>query len=172
MVDPFLDEKVVLVLSSSVMELATGGLQVEAVREAYGVTRNEGLCYEFCSAFSFSGEIVGDLYIGMDGYTKILLLPYITKNFEIEVESPEMVKNATRAFVERMKDEFILELHDILPGTSLGEVRNLNFKLVSLPSEKYRKYTVIFFLKDTLKKKYLGRIYFHVVFEKVYKTEE
>ena len=50
---------------------------LQAEREAYGPSRNEGLCYESCQRVSFAGDLAGDLYLCMDGYTKLKLLPRI-----------------------------------------------------------------------------------------------
>lgn len=163
--NPELDERIILTISSSFIEIITDWLKITAIREGYGATVNEGLCYEFCSGIPFSGNASGEMFIGMDGYTRLLLLPYIIKSLELEVEHPELVESAMNSFVLKLGREFSDELNDISTIT-LMEPERLNHKIVPLPQDKYRKYTMIYFLRDDEKKKYLGRIYLHLALDK------
>ncbi|MDH4199378.1 MAG: chemotaxis protein CheX [Spirochaetia bacterium] len=163
--NPELDERIILTISSSFVEISIDWLKITAVREAHGMNVNEGLCYEVCSGIPFSGKVSGELFFAMDGYTRLLLLPYIVHNLEMNDPQKEMVETAMNSFVKKLSDEFSLELADIA-NIEMQEPRNLNHKLIPLPQESYRKYAIIFFLRDDDKKKYLGRIYLHLVLEK------
>jgi len=164
--DPIIDEKLVLTVSSTFSEMATEQLQVTAVREAYGQNRNEGLCYEFCAGIPFSGEIAGELFVCLDNFSKILLLPYIMEAFEVDPGREALSDALMRAFVERIAEEFKVEVSEFVASIELQEIRSLNHKIVPLPDSDFRKYTVVYFLRDDQQKKYLGRIYLHLMVSK------
>jgi len=164
--NPELDERLILTISSSFIEIITDWLNINAIQEGYGASINEGLCYEFCSGIPFSGVISGELFIGMDGYTRLLLLPYIVEHLEMEVTHHQLVDSAMNTLVYKLAKEFSEELESI-SKVSMNEPRNLNHKMVTLPQEKYRKYTLIYFLRDDEKRKYLGRIYIHLALDKI-----
>jgi len=163
--NPELDQRLKLTITTSLIEILTDWLKITAILEGHGTTLNEGLCYEFCSGIPFSGDISGEMFIGMDGYTRLLLLPYIVAHLEMEVTHPQLVDAAMNSLVFRIAKEFSEELQEIT-RVNMHDPRSLNHKLVPLPQEKYRKYTMIYFLRDDEKKKYLGRIYLHLVLDK------
>ena len=106
MVDPYLDEKLVLILSSSFMDVVTEGVKANAVREAYGPTKNQAFCYEYCGVVKFGDTIKGSLVLGMDGYTKLLLLPYLIEQFDISVKNRALVEYAMEKFLNHLRDTF------------------------------------------------------------------
>jgi hypothetical protein len=163
--NPELDQRLILTISSSFVEIVTDWLNVTAIREGFGQTANEGLCYEFCSSIPFSGNISGEMFIGMDGYTRLLLLPYIVNHLDMEYTHPQLVEAAMNSLVLKLAKEFSDEL-EAVSQVKMQEPRNLNHKLVPLPKEDYRKYMMIFFIRDDENKKYLGRIYLHLALDK------
>jgi len=163
--NPDLDQRFIQTISTSFVEIVIDWLKITAIREGYGPTMNEGLCYEFCMGIPFSGDVSGEIFIGMDGYTRLLLLPYIINHLDLEVNHPQLVESAMSSLVFKLAKEFSEEL-DAISHINLLESRSLNHQMVALPKEEFRKYTMIYFIKDDDNKKYLGRIYIHLVLEK------
>ncbi|MDH4261957.1 MAG: chemotaxis protein CheX [Spirochaetia bacterium] len=163
--NPELDQRFILTISSSFIEIITEWLNVTAISEGYGQTSNEGLCYEFCSGIPFTGTISGEMFIGMDGFTRLLLLPYIITHLDMEFTHSQLVEAAMNSLVLKIAKEFSEEL-DAISHIKMLEPRNLNHKLVPLAKEDYRKYMMIYFIRDDENKKYLGRIYLHLVLDK------
>ncbi len=164
--DPFLDEKVVLTVTASFLEVAADFLHIDAQREGYGPTQNEGLCYEYCSGVEYRGKIKLDLYIGMDSYTRILLLPYIVKNLKFDIDRREIADMALDAFSNTIFEELRREVNDYLEDITSSDLMKYNHKMVALPAEQYRKYTIIYFMRDLERGEYLGRVYLHLAFLK------
>ena len=57
--NPLLDEKIVLSMSRILPSVFEKTLGVVAKREAYGPSKNEGLCFEKCSAIDLIGDFNG-----------------------------------------------------------------------------------------------------------------
>ncbi|TGN18909.1 chemotaxis protein CheX [Leptospira idonii] len=164
--DPLLDEKFILTISQVLPEHLQKVLQVQADREAYGPSKNEGLCFENCTCVEFAGDLNGKVYLALDGYTKLKLLPKIAKSFQIDPTSRAHSSSIMMEFANQISGKLISEMQlgrfemDILPP------ENLNHKLVPISLEKYRQYILIFFLKDRREEEYLGRLYCILLLEK------
>ena len=157
--NPLIDEKMILTTSSAFMELAYDWLGINIVREAYGPTDNEGLCHEYCCGISLKGDVKGHVFLGLDGYTKLLMLPYIAKKFSLEEHPPEVVESSLLSFMNQFAGLIATELQEFITRVDTGVPQIYSHKLLSLPTEKFRKYALIFFLKDEEKQAYLGRAY-------------
>lgn len=164
--DPLVDEKYILTASASLVEVAGEDLGLYAIREAYGPTLNEGLCYEYCIKTPFSGSHPGALYIGMDGYTRLQILPYAAQKLELDREIPEVAEDALSAFCKRIQSLMEYEIREFQPDFQFDTPKIVSHKIEKLPAHKSRKYILIFFMRDEALKKYLGRIYFTLVFNK------
>ncbi|PJZ65751.1 chemotaxis protein CheX [Leptospira wolffii] len=164
--DPLLDEKFILTISQIFPEFLEKNLHIQAVREAFGPSKNEGLCYENCTSVEFQGEATGRLFLGMDGYTKLKLLPKIARSFHIDPTIRSHAASIMLEFANQICAELITEMKlgrfqmDILPP------ENLNNKLVSVDLEQYRQYILIYFLKDKDAREYLGRVYLILLMKK------
>lgn len=159
--DPLLDEMIVVSMLRIFPEFLQENLQVHARQEAYGPSRNEGLCFESCVGMGFSGDLNGVLYFGMDGYTKIKLLPRISERFNLDPGSFEMLESVMLEFGNQLTSALLLELEDGGFRVHLEPPVSLNNKLVPIDASLYRQYILIFFLRDRRKKQYLGRT--HIV---------
>ncbi len=164
--DPFIDEKIILSFSSALIETGNSFSELDFIREAYGPTANEGICFEFCIEMPFEGSLEGSFYIGLDGYTKILLLPYLNRK-STQISYP----NGGKQDGEKTNDIFFLsftehiskfieqDFEDSNENLYINPPKICSHHLISLPLAQYRKYMLIFFIKDNIKKIYLGRIY-------------
>lgn len=165
-IDPLLDEKFILTISQIFPEFLEKNLGVQAVREAFGPSKNEGLCYENCTSVEFQGEAKGRLFLAMDGYTKLKLLPKIARSFHIDPTIRSHAASIMLEFANQICAELISEMKlgrfqiDILPP------ENLNNKLFPIDLENLRQYILIYFLKDEDAKEYLGRIYLILLMQK------
>ncbi|PJZ69028.1 chemotaxis protein CheX [Leptospira perolatii] len=164
--DPLLDEKFILTISQIFPEYIEKTISVKAVREAFGPSKNEGLCYENCTLVEFQGEATGKVFFAMDGYTKLKLLPKIAKSFDIDPTIRSHAASIMLEFANHICAELISEMKlgrfqiDILPP------EGLNNKLVSVDLEHFRQYILIYFLKDNDAKEYLGRVYLILLMKK------
>jgi CheY-specific phosphatase CheX len=169
--DPLLDEKFILSISQVLPDHFQNTLQIQAEREAYGPSKNEGLCYENCTCVEFLGDLNGKLYLGLDGYTKLKLLPKIAHSFQIDPTSRAHSGSIMMEFANQVSGHLVSEMRlgrykiDILPPD------NLNNKLVPVSLERYRQYILIFFLKDRREEEYLGRLYTILLLEKFSKID-
>ncbi len=169
--DPFIDERIILASSALMPEFFEESFKINCIREAYGPTLNEGLCFECCFEISFYGVIKGQLYLGFDGYTKILLLPYLVKQIKFQNSKEENEKGLLneRLFFylsQQFSKVLTTEMEAFIGEFNINSVKSVHNKLISLEGQKYRKYMIIFFLKDDVLKKYLGRIYIFISLEK------
>ena len=134
-------------------------LGIMAVREAYGPSRNEGLCYEKCTSIDLSGEFDGSYYLGLDGYTKTKLLPYIARCFNMtsfsQISSSLVLMEFTNLICGKISDELTSAGFKL----EISTPQNLDNKLIPIDLLKYRQYIIIYFLQDKPVKKYCGRIY-------------
>ncbi|TGL51354.1 chemotaxis protein CheX [Leptospira kemamanensis] len=164
--DPLIDEKFILTVSQVLPDHFYKTLLVFAEREAYGPSKNEGLCFENCTLVEFVGDINGKLYLALDGYTKLKLLPKIAKAFQIDPTSRAHSASIMMEFANQIAGNLITEMLlgryeiDILPP------ENLNHKLVPISLEHFRQYILIFNLKDRRGDEYMGRLYLILLLEK------
>jgi len=169
--DPLLDEKFILSISQVLPDHFQKTLQIQAEREAYGPSKNEGLCYENCTCVEFLGDLNGKIYLGLDGYTKLKLLPKIAQSFQIDPTSRAHSGSIMMEFANQVSGHLVSEMRlgryqiDILPPD------NLNNKLIPVSLERYRQYILIFFLKDRREEEYLGRLYTILLLEKFSKID-
>ncbi|MCB1138898.1 MAG: chemotaxis protein CheX [Leptospiraceae bacterium] len=164
--DPLLDEKIVITLARGFTEFVQENLQLHAVREAYGPSRNEGLCYEACSGIGFGGDVQGKLYLGMDGYTKLKMLPVIFERFGVNLSERGMADSVLLEFSNQIASSIIQELQDAGYNLTLEPPENLNHKLVPVDLSSHRQYILIFFLQDRRGRKYMGRWYIVLTLKK------
>ncbi|MDH5717367.1 MAG: chemotaxis protein CheX [Spirochaetia bacterium] len=164
--DPFQDEKFILTVSSSFIDVSAEWLEISMMREAYGQTYNEGICYEFCAGIDFSGDISGKMFICMDGYTKLLLLPYVAAKFNLSQFHWEAAESSLLSYVNQIGGKIFSELEDYFSTFEIKPPSLYSNKLVPLPADEFRKYAVIFFLRDEKKKKYLGRLHTTIAMKK------
>ena len=157
--DPLFDERMILSNSAVMADLFNEFLGIECSCEAYGPTANEGICYEFCAQSLFKGKLKGSFFLGMDGYTKILLLPYFSNKIKPDRSAQDINTSLVIIFVNHVIDALSRELQEFNSNFSLDSTRLCSHELIALPNKKYRKYVSIFFLKDEEKEKYLGRVY-------------
>lgn len=164
--DPLLDEKVILTIARITTDFFKENLYLSAVKEAYGPSSNEGLCYENVSCISFSGDLKGKLYFCMDGYTKLKLLPRIAERFGIDPTLKGMASSVILEFSNQLTAMVLDEL--ILGGYSveLEPPEDLSHKIVPIKKDHFRQYILIFFLRDRRVRKYLGRLYVILIMQK------
>lgn len=157
--DPLLDEKIILTLNRITTEFFKENLYLSADKEAYGPSRNAGLCYESCSRIGFSGDINGYLYFCLDGYTKLKLLPRIAQQFQIDAGLRGMADSIVLEFSNQLASNIVFELQDGGFNVDLEPPENLNHQLVRVDGSVYRQYIMIFFLRDRRERRYYGRLY-------------
>jgi CheY-specific phosphatase CheX len=164
--DPLLDEKFILTISAVLPEYFQKSLVITAEREAYGPSKNEGLCYENCTSVNFVGDINGTMYLAMDGYTKLKLLPKIAKSFQIDPTSQAHSASIMMEFANQIAGKLISEMKLGRYKIDILSPENLNHKIVPISKELYRQYILIFNLKDRRGEQYLGRLYLVLLLEK------
>lgn len=164
--DPLRDEKIVLTLLRVCPEFMMSALHIHAEREAYGPSKNEGLCYESCSQIGFAGDVNGSIYLAMDGYTKMKLLPRIAEKFQIDPSIQGMATSVLLEFSNQMTSGVVNDLRDGGLNVNLLPPESLNNKLVPLDLTKNREYILIFFLRDRRLRRYLGRLYVILTLQK------
>jgi len=164
--DPLLDEKIVLTLARSFAEHLKITLFVSAEQEAYGPSRNQGLCFESCSAIGFKGEIEGTIYLCMDGYTKLKLLTRIAERYQIDPGQKGMADSVLLEFANQISSVIVSELHDGGYKVELEPPENMNHLIVPIDLKTNRQYILIFFLRDRRMKQYLGRATLILVLKK------
>ncbi|QYY59409.1 chemotaxis protein CheX [Leptospira interrogans] len=165
-IDPLLDEKFILTISQIFPEYLDKTLNVTAIREAFGPSKNEGLCYENCTMVEFKGEIEGKLFLAMDGYTKLKLLPMVAKSFHIDPTVRADAPSILMEFANQICGLLITEIKLGRFKTDLLPPEMLNHKLIPVNLETYRQYILIYFLKDLKAKQYLGRVYLILLMKK------
>lgn len=164
--DPLLDERIVLTVMRSFSEFVKNSLRVSADKEAYGPSKNEGLCYESVQRIDFHGDLNGVLYFCMDGYTKLKLLPRIAEVFQIDPRLKGMADSVLMEFSNQLAARVMEELIDGGFQVEIGVPETLNHKLVPIDAKRYRQYIIIFFIRDRRAGQYLGRIYVVLTMEK------
>ena len=149
-----------------VMDFVKGNLYLQAEREAYGPSRNEGLCYESCQRVAFKGDINGAIHLCMDGYTKLKLLPRIADRFQIDPTLRGMADSVLLEFTNQVGGRLLEELIDGGFNLQLLPPETLSHKLVPIDLARYRQFIVIFFLRDRREGLYLGRLYVVLTMQK------
>ncbi|WCL50213.1 chemotaxis protein CheX [Leptospira sp. GIMC2001] len=164
--DPLLDEKFILTISQVLPDYIRNTLRISAIREAYGPSKNEGICFENCTKVAFEGEVNGAMFLCMDGYTKLKLLPKIADSFGIDPTTRPHSSSIVLEFANQISASLISEMKqgrfniDILPP------ENLNHKLISVDMKRFRQYILIYFLTDKRGGINLGRMTLILLMEK------
>ncbi|MBE7439454.1 MAG: chemotaxis protein CheX [Spirochaetales bacterium] len=141
-------------------------LHLSADREAYGPSRNEGLCYESCQSISFSGEIEGTLFLGLDGYTKLKLLPRVAERYNISSFPRGLASSVLMEFSNQLGGRILTELEEGGFHLQLHPPEVHDHKIVPFDLSRFREYIIVFFLRDRRQRMYLGRAYLTILFRK------
>lgn len=164
--DPLLDEKIVLTIARLCTEYFKDTLYVSAEKEAYGPSKNEGICYESLSCIDIHGDFSGKIYFGLDGYTKMKLLPRIAERYQIDPSLKGMSRSIMLEFNNQLS---ALILDELLYGgynLDITAPDDLSNKMIPVDLSQYRQYIMIFFLRDRRLRKYLGRLYMILTMKK------
>lgn len=157
--NPLIDEKIVSVIKSILPEFMTSTIKLQAHHEAYGPTKNEGLCYESVNKIEFQGDLNGSLYFCMDGFTKLILLPLIAnwrdERFKGSIDGENLINEFTKEFNLYLDDE----LENAGYKANFSKPINLSHKLIPIDADEFRQFILIFFLRDRVNKEYCGRLY-------------
>ncbi|MCB1173178.1 MAG: chemotaxis protein CheX [Leptospiraceae bacterium] len=164
--DPLLDEKLVLTCARVCSDYFKQTLFVSAEKEAYGPSRNEGLCYESVAQIEMQGSFKGQIFLAMDGYTKMKLLPRIAERYQIDPAMRGMSRSVLLEFTNQMAALIVEELQDGGYELEITPPNDLSNKLVPIDLNVYRQYIMIFFLRDRRLKRYLGRLYLILLMQK------
>lgn len=164
--DPILDEKFILTISQVFPDFMRNTINISAHREAYGPSKNEGLCYENCTKVGFHGEVKGAMYFCMDGYTKLKLLPRIAKSFGIDPTTRSHSSSIVMEFANQISAGLIMEMKQGRFEIDIEPPENLNNKLISIDLKVYRQYILIYNLSDKRGSSSLGRLTLILLMEK------
>jgi len=156
--DPLLDEKIVLTLARGFSEYLATTIYIAAEKEAYGPSKNEGLCFESVTALGFSGDVEGVIYFCMDGYTRMKILPRIADQFQVDAREKGMADSILMEFGNHLAAGIVNELQEGGFQIWLDPPENLSHKIVPVDLNLFRQYMLIFFLSDRRLKQYMGRI--------------
>jgi len=126
----------------------------------------EKLMGNFYTSVEFSGEINGKLFIAMDGYTKLKLLPRIAKSFQIDPTTKTTSSSVVMEFNNQIVAQLAGEMHTGGFDMEIYPPENLSNKMVPIDFSQYRQYILIYFLKAVEEKSYLGRIYLILLMKK------
>lgn len=162
--DPLLDEKAILVLSQIIPEYFFDQFEIHFRREAFGPSINEGICFDFCASIRFSGSMNGFLFLGMDGATKLKLIPYIGKHYTNDLYQKGMANSllleTLNQIVSLLSTEF--SYANVTINIESPEIRNHKVFMVDIAV--YRQYVLIFNIYKG--EMLLGRSYFILLLEK------
>lgn len=164
--DPLFDEKLVMIVTRRFQEFFFDSFSLEARKEALGPSVNEGLCFESCTAVDFRGDPAGRLFLGLDGYTKIKLLPRMAEAYREHFGRSLPGKEFLGDFLGRFSEALMEELVDAGFPVAGDPPLDLSHKMVPLDPAVYRQYIIIFFLRDRKEKSYLGRAYLVLALKK------
>ncbi len=164
--DPILDEKFILTISQVLPEFLRKTIHIRAEREAYGPSKNEGLCYESCTRVAFHGEVNGSLFLCMDGYTKLKILPHIARSFEIDPTTRSHSSSIVLEFANQICAGLINEMKLGRFEIDIDPPENLNNKVIFVDLKMYRQYILIYNLTDRRMQSNLGRLYIILLMEK------
>lgn len=165
--DPRLDEKVVVTAAREFMDIIEAAFELSATKEAFGPSKNEGLCYETAIDIPFGGDFGGHIYICMDGYTKMNLLPAIAEWIKRIHPSPSPgLSWALCRFGETVADSILNEISQAGYELTADPPLDRSHKLTPIDLKASRQYITIIFLEDARHKKYLGRFYLILLLNK------
>ncbi len=105
------------------------------------------------------------MYLAMDGYTKLKLLPKIAKSFQVDPTSQAHSSSIMMEFANQIAGKLISEMKLGRYEIDIESPDNLNHKIVPISKEKYRQYILIFNLKERRGEQYLGRLYLVLLLE-------
>ncbi|MCB1202021.1 MAG: hypothetical protein KDK41_15330 [Leptospiraceae bacterium] len=170
--NPYFDETLVLILSASLEDICNRLTTATALRESSSHTFVEGLCHEVCFAANIEGLAsqrnltapikenhgqLGRVFLGLDKYAHSLFLPYLT-SFEKDSRGSHADALTIQFFTEILEQTH-KDLSAAYPALKFSTPSVQHNRLLSLPQTEFRKYRMIFFIKDSSKEQYLGRIY-------------
>lgn len=155
--DPLLDEKLVLTTSRSVVEYLEEQLQVQAWREAYGPSLNEGICFESATSVAFDGDFSGSIFYCMDGYTRLKLLPIVAEKFRLDFAGAGMATSILQELANQISFRILAEFEDAGYQLRMDPPEDWSHRVYGVDAARKRQYVVIFFLEDRARKQYLGR---------------
>ncbi|MCS7204252.1 MAG: chemotaxis protein CheX [Leptospiraceae bacterium] len=162
--DPLLDEKLIVVLSQIVPEYFLENYDVILKREAFGPSMNEGICYEFCSYTLFYGRVNGRLFFGMDGATKLKLLPHLSKHYYYDMFQKGMANSLLLETLNQIASLLSQEFSYANIEFQIQPPELYNHKVFYVDFSQFRQYTLIF---DAFKhSSFLGRTNFIFLLEK------
>jgi len=164
--DPLLDEKIILSVSQILPEKLEALVRVRAMREAFGPSKNEGICFEHCTEIGFYGDLQGIVYLGLDGYTKLKLLPRMAKTEVPNSENKPLSESIVLSFAKKLGEELLQEMKLGRFRIEMREPIDRSHKLVPFDLKRYRQYILIFFLRDDREELYLGRLTLVLLLEK------
>jgi len=164
--DPLLDEKFILTISHVFPDFIRKSLHIQAMREAYGPSKNEGICYESCTRVPFNGEVNGSMFLTMDGYTKLKLLPKIASGFGIDPTTQSHSTSIVLEFANQISAGLINEMRQGRFDIDIDPPEVWNHKVFPIDLRSYRQYILIYFLVDKREKLNLGRINLILLLEK------
>lgn len=155
--NPYFDETLILVLSASLEEVCTRATNIEVQKESSSHTFIEGICHEVCYGSQMDGPINGYIFWGMDSTSHSLLQPTI-------LDTPAQITTSIvdAASLYLYSQTLTLCQKDLgvaYPKLEFKEPTVFNNKIVSLPKDSYRKYRMIFFLREKKTQTYIGRLY-------------
>jgi CheY-specific phosphatase CheX len=106
------------------------------------------------------------MYLCMDGYTKMKLLPRIAERYQIDAGQRGMADSVLLEFSNQIASNILSELRDGGYHLELQPPESLNHKIVPIDLKRNRQYILIFFLRDRRMKRYLGRATLVLTLEK------
>lgn len=154
-----LDERIIVTLMRSFQDFLYETAEIDASVEAYGPSKNEGVCYESCTYIDYHGDQEGRIYVAFDGYTRLKLLPVFVEKYRDFLSGSVDAESLMMHFVSSYASEFAQELADAELNFSLSNPHDCSHKIMQIELDRSREYIVIFFLRDRNRKKYLGRAY-------------
>ena len=164
--DPLFDEKFVHLLNRNIPVFLEETIGIHAVREAYGPSRNEGLCYESVVEVPFQGDVEGSLYVCMEGYTRLKLLPAMAHRGRKKTGELLNADELVEEFISELTISALGDLEDAGIELRFGSPINLSHKLVPVDLALFRQYHLILFLKNQESRQYSGRLYLILILRK------
>lgn len=164
--DPLLDEKLVLTASRSVVDYLEEQLQIQAWREAYGPSLNEGICFESSTSVAFDGDFAGSFFYCMDGYTRMKLLPIVAEKFHLEAAGAGMAESILQELANQISFRILAEFEEAGYQLRIHPPEDWSHRVYGVDAATQRQYVVIFFLEDRARKQYLGRWHTILLMEK------
>lgn len=164
--DPLLDEKFILTISHVLPDFIRNSIRIQATREAYGPSKNEGLCFENTTRVDFHGDVNGSMFLCMDGYTKLKLLPRIAQSFGVDPTTRPHSASIVLEFANQISAGLINEMRQGRFTVDISPPESLNNKLIPIDLKIYRQYILIYHLSDKRGNSNLGRLTLILLMEK------